>query len=227
MNLWHIATGEPTGFCNEHHAHIFNCHLADDGQIITASNDGTLRFWDASKSYVSRGCVAARWGVGTSCSAFNIDGSRIVTGSWDGTLFVTDTRNGDCLQELKTQRNAVLCVAFAPDGLSIAAATADGSLRIWDAATGECTRVLEAGQIYLNRFDNCNVRPSCAFSSDSAHVVFGHSNVQPRLWNVATGECLTAVDALMMTMMTTAPAFKPQTKRSGLARIIKTPTRIM
>ncbi len=189
MSLWDVSTGEGTGFFGGHHKEIFNCHVADDGRIITVSDDTTRCFWDSRKSYESTSVIAARWSDSTSCSAFSPDGSRIVTGGRDGALFVTDLRTGDCVQELKTLRNIVLCVAFSPDGQSIAAATIDGSFRLWDAATGECTRVLEDGHLYFG-----DEMASCAFSSDNTHIGFTHSNQPPRLWSVATGECLTAVE---------------------------------
>src|SRR5262249_2915081 len=91
----------------------------DGSRIVTASNDKTARIWDAASGKeiaVLRGQsdnvlsadfsrllrVLADFGFdrdSVRSAAFSPDGSRIVTGSWDGTVRIWDAR----LQKMSTK----------------------------------------------------------------------------------------------------------------------------
>jgi hypothetical protein len=68
--------------------------------------------------------------------AFSPDGTRVVTGSGDGTARLSDARFGIPLLDLKDHTEPVSGVAFSPDGTRLVTASYDKSARIWDAAPG-------------------------------------------------------------------------------------------
>src|SRR5204862_3817394 len=71
------------------------------------------------------------------------DGTRAVTGSFDGTAMVWDAATGNRLHVLahETRPDAIL---FSPDGARIATVTTRDAVRLWDAATGRLIAQLHA-----------------------------------------------------------------------------------
>ncbi|KAK9481379.1 Quino protein amine dehydrogenase [Lipomyces japonicus] len=64
-------------------------------------------------------------------------GSRLVTGSGDGTARIWDTDTGTPIATLKGHEQSVLCVAWSPDAEVLATGGMDGTVRIWDPNTGK------------------------------------------------------------------------------------------
>ncbi len=71
--------------------------------------------------------------------SFSPDGSRIVTGSRDGTAKVWDARTGELLLELKGHSGDVTSASFSPDASLIATGSVDGTAKVWDARTGSAS----------------------------------------------------------------------------------------
>ena len=70
---------------------------------------------------------------------FSPDGSRLATGSEDGTARVWDARTGQPIGTavaLMNHASGVNEVSFSPDGSRLVTAGNDGTARVWDAATG-------------------------------------------------------------------------------------------
>ncbi|KAK9378685.1 WD40-repeat-containing domain protein [Kockiozyma suomiensis] len=88
---------------------------------------------------VSR-CSATMSGHGGTILATSFspkDGTRLVTGSGDGTARIWDTDTGTPISVLKGHDKWVLCVAWSPEADVIATGSMDSSVRIWDIKTGK------------------------------------------------------------------------------------------
>jgi hypothetical protein len=68
---------------------------------------------------------------------FSPDGTRIVTGSQDGTAKVWDAQSGTLQRELKGHTEGLSGVAFSPDGTRIVTHSYDQTAKVWDARTGQ------------------------------------------------------------------------------------------
>jgi WD40 repeat protein len=68
-----------------------------------------------------------------SCAAFSRDGRFLVTGGWDGFVYLYDRRAGgpEPVRRYENRGGKVHGVAIHPDGDAIAAASDDGTIRIW------------------------------------------------------------------------------------------------
>jgi WD40 repeat protein len=65
--------------------------------------------------------------------ALSLDGTRIISGSWDRTVRVWDAQNkGRAFGLLEGHTDSVYSVAVSPDGTCIISGSADFAIRIWD-----------------------------------------------------------------------------------------------
>jgi len=83
----------------------------------------------------------------------SLDGSRLVTASWDGTAIVWDASSGESLLTLEGHRGQVMDAAYSPDGARIASAGSDGEVIIWDARSGAQLFVLASPDVPLRSLD--------------------------------------------------------------------------
>src|SRR5262249_53449307 len=133
-----------------------------------------IKVWDAAtgkEELTLRGHTDAVTGV-----VFTPDGSRLVSGSRDGTVRVW----APTTQEARTLRAGpdVTSVAFSPDGRRVAAGGAARAVKVWDAGTGKEGLSL-AGH---------TERVECVcFSPDGRRLASGGRDRTVRLWDLAGG----------------------------------------
>jgi WD40 repeat protein len=112
--------------------------------------------------------------------AYRRDGSRLVSGSRDGTVKVWDAKTGEELLTLRGHAGRVTAVAYNPDGSRIASAGADGTVKVWDAKSAEVLLTLEG------------TKPmSCvSYGPDGSRLASGTEDGTVRVWDAKTGERL-------------------------------------
>ncbi len=118
---------------------------------------------------------------GVTCAAWNADGTRIVTGSADGTARVWDAGTGQPLLEIKGNGPDVTHVAISADGSRIVVGSGYGNTRVWDARPGRPLLELNghAGDV-----------TAVAVSADGSRVVSGSDDQTARVWDARTGQFL-------------------------------------
>src|SRR5262249_49185823 len=72
-----------------------------------------------------------------SCVAFNTDGSKLVSASFDKTVGLWDVKEARFLHSFRGHSDFVYAVAFGPDGSWYVTASKDRTGRIIDTATGK------------------------------------------------------------------------------------------
>jgi WD40 repeat protein len=113
-----------------HKGPVVSAVFSPDGhRIVTASNDNTVRIWEArtgSPLFTLVGHTDALSGA-----AFGPDGKFIVTASFDYTARIWDAESGREHAVLK-HPGPVWAASFSPDGRYVATASDDGKARLWN-----------------------------------------------------------------------------------------------
>jgi WD40 repeat protein len=111
--------------------------------------------------------------------AFSPDGSRLASGSNDGTIKIWDTASGQVQRTLKGHSREVWRVAFSPDGSRLASGSDDGTIQVWDTASGQVQRTLTAHSDKIWRV---------AFSPDGSRLASGSADGTIKVWDVDRGQ---------------------------------------
>jgi WD40 repeat protein len=170
------------------------CLFSPDGRwVVSASEDGTLKIWDAEPfSQVRPGLIRRLWrgrmsaapsasevrvlddhvgGVAT--CALRPDGRHIASiGQIDESLRIWDARSGTCLRTRAAAIYYPWDCAFSPDGRWIVSAA--DTLDVWDAGSGTRISTLErlAGRMQ-----------GCAFSPNGRWIVSANSDGTLKVWD--------------------------------------------
>jgi WD40 repeat protein/transcriptional regulator with XRE-family HTH domain len=156
---------------------VNSCAVSPDGTwIVSASNDKTLKVWDAQSGTE---CLTLKghnhWVRGCAVSP---DGTWIVSASDDNTLKVWDAHTGVERFTLKGHTDEVRGCAVSPDGTWIVSASTDNTLKVWDAHSG-AERFTLLG--HTNRVN------SCAVSPDGTWIVSASTDNTLKVWDAHSG----------------------------------------
>ncbi len=166
-----------------HRAVVSAADWSPDGkQLASASEDGTLKIWNAvtgNEVLTLRGHDAQVFSV-----AWSPDGRRIASGGRSGEIKIWDANSGEILLAMYHELGWVGSVAWSPDGKRLATAvntTERLPVRVWDTATGQQIRSFTqpAQRVF-----------SVAWSPDGRRLACGNNGGTIDVWDCLTGEAV-------------------------------------
>jgi choice-of-anchor C domain-containing protein len=163
---------------------VRSADVSPDGRwIITGGADGWVKVW-APETQGSEFALA-RHAQGVLSVGFSMDGQRIFTCGWTGTVNVWEggapPGGGSPGRQVFTLRSAlpfIRCVALSPDRRRLVAGRDDGTAVVWDLDTQR--------QIILLKRHTDTV--TCiAFSPDGRRIITGSDDSTVRVWDATSG----------------------------------------
>jgi uncharacterized caspase-like protein/WD40 repeat protein len=184
-----------------HRAFVKELVFTPDGQfLLSASDDKTVRVWDASTGVTVR-TLRGQIGPGNEGKIFALavspDGRTLAVGGYFGPglgdsppygdVRLFDLRSGKILAVLKAHEYAVYALAFSPDGAMLAAGGQDGFAYLWrrdEAAAEGWTPFskLDADSWHLTKL---------AFLAGGTRLAAATADNGFRLWRLPEGEEIT------------------------------------
>jgi WD40 repeat protein/serine/threonine protein kinase/tetratricopeptide (TPR) repeat protein len=170
----------------------------DGKRIVTASDDGTARVWDAQTGQPLTAVL--RHGHKVASAQFSPDGTRIVTAAGNQAR-VWDSHNGKPLTEPLQHDGLVTSAHFSPDGMRIVTVRGS-SVYVWDAASGtQVTELKHRAAALVN---------SAQFSPDGKRIITA-SGTTARVWDAQNGKPVS--EMLQHTGFVSSARFSPDGKR--------------
>jgi WD40 repeat protein/tRNA A-37 threonylcarbamoyl transferase component Bud32 len=153
-------------------------YLQEAQQLGVDDNARRFLFAAAADATAAQRQVLAGHTGGVRAAVFSHDGSRVATGSDDGTARVWDAATGAQLRLLIGHASTVMDLDFAPDDARIATASFDGTARIWDGATGALRATLAHPPSVT----------TARFSADGTRVITAGKDGTARIFDAASGQ---------------------------------------
>ncbi|KAI9139825.1 will die slowly-like protein [Paraphysoderma sedebokerense] len=182
IKIWKTEDGSLIRTIKEHAGGISDIAWATDSKrLASASDDKTVRIFDVDKTAPTK-ILKGHTNYVFSCNWNSPQDTLIVSGSFDTTIKIWNTKTGDCLKTLPAHSDPVSAVHFNRDGTLIVSGSYDGSIRIWDTSSGQCLKTIIGDENVICSF--------VKFSPNGKYILSSSFNSQIRLWSIANGKCL-------------------------------------
>jgi WD40 repeat protein/tetratricopeptide (TPR) repeat protein len=152
------------------------CYSADGSRIASASQDNTVKVWDArsgAELLTLRGHAGAVRSV-----SYSPDGTQLASASEDSTVKVWDARTGIELFTLRGHTGKVRTVSYHPNGSQLASAAQDSTIKVWDA---------RSGALLLSLRGHFSTVTSVSYSPDGSRIASGAEDKAVKVWGASSG----------------------------------------
>ena len=142
VRVWSVRTGSCDMVLRPGNRRVELVSYSADGRRLITSGVGATVIWDARTG-------ARMWKLPEHSSGwlalFIRNGTRVVSGDWDGIVRVSDAKSGECIRSFRGHSKVVTTLATSADESILATGSGDETARVWRLATGRCVGVLKHG----------------------------------------------------------------------------------
>ena len=134
IHIWDVSAASKVHTLAGHEGRITGLAFRSNDELISASEDGTVRLWNVTEEREIR---RYRAGLDQVTSiALSPDEQQVVLGVTDGTLRLWEIDSGLLRRIFRGHEDVVLSVDFSSDGEQIASGSDDHTVRLWDVSSG-------------------------------------------------------------------------------------------
>ncbi|HLP62103.1 MAG TPA: NACHT domain-containing protein [Candidatus Deferrimicrobium sp.] len=166
----------PLGHTNKVNSAVYS---RDGKKILSASNDNTIKEWDAETGVCVKTLAGHKYGVNS--AVYSGDGKKILSASSDNTIKEWDAGTGVCVKTLAGHERSVNSAVYSGDGKKILSASNDNTIKEWDSEPGECLKTLTGHERSVN---------SAVYSSDGKKILSASWDHTIKEWDAENEECV-------------------------------------
>ena len=209
--IWNIATGrqlrvfhegdQGVNFTQGGNA-INSASFSPNGdEILTASNDGTAKIWNAATGRLLKTFETS---FPTYSATFGPGGTDVMTATDAEQITVWNAKSGRQVSDFFAGKAFLFHASYSPDGTEVVTASNDGTARIWAAESN----AFNGKQLAIFREPHSAPIGSAVFSPNGTDILTVSDDGTARLWNIRTRKQLTVLTEPQGTRFYTA-AFNP------------------
>jgi WD40 repeat protein len=164
-----------------HEGPVNHAEFSHDGrQVVTASDDNTVRVWDVQSGQLVTAPLKHNSVVRH--AAFSSGGRWLVTATCGNTARVWDAQSGQPVTPPLKHNSIVFYAAFSPDGRRVVTASGDHTARVWNAQSGQpvTAPLKHNGRVW-----------HVVFSPDGGRVLTTSDDRTARVWDAQSGQPVT------------------------------------
>jgi WD40 repeat protein len=177
-----------------HSAAIASIGFSPDGRtIVTASEDKTLKLWEASSGRLLRTMVGHAQYAQT--ASFSPDAHEIISAAWDSSVKIWDPQTGRMLKSLEDPRGTsyqINVASYCPDGRFFVSANGDDVITLWDAQSKKPIRYLKDERKFSV---GSNGIKTVICSSDGRSLISARDDNKISFWDRASGRLIRSISS--------------------------------
>jgi WD40 repeat protein len=189
--LWDSTTGELISEMRSSRWALMDIAFHPSGELLAAgAASGDVHIWELPSGRSRDSFQAHEEAIhldipSTSVEdiAFNEDGSRLLTGGWDGDTHLWSVATGKRMVSFREPSGPIASADFAPGGQTVLTTSLDGSATIWKTMTGQAVSQMP-GNTPLG---------GGRFSPDGNLILTWGEEELVRVWDLRTGNLATVL----------------------------------
>ncbi|XP_056281002.1 apoptotic protease-activating factor 1 [Pseudoliparis swirei] len=177
VELWDLEANKKMADCSGHLSWVQRVQFSADGsQLLSCSDDQTVRLWETKKVHTSSAVCLKR----DSDVLFNDDAIVVSAADNCNRLQVRDGRTGSVLFQSEEMSSRIRCTCLCTRPYAVALGQEDGTVQVLALPSGERLAVLPG---------HTRTVLHCRFSRSGETLITSSEDATLRVWRWQSGEC--------------------------------------